>query len=88
MWNDSFSSMLAMMVMAILMRAVYELGRPSEPGTERSSPDLLPATMGANHSTPGLTPLQKEWSEKAVKRYAEAQEKKWRKWNDAMFEAK
>ena len=26
------------------------------------------------------------WAEKAVKRYAEAQEKKWRNWNEAMFE--
>ena len=33
-------------------------------------------------------PLEKEWSEKAVKRYADAQEKKWQRWNEAMFEAK
>jgi hypothetical protein len=33
-------------------------------------------------------PLEKEWSEKAVKRYADAQEKKWQRWKEAMFEAK
>ena len=33
-------------------------------------------------------PVQKEWAEKAVKRYADAQEKKWQRWNEAMFEAK
>jgi len=33
-----------------------------------------------------LAPWQKEWAEKAVKRYAEAQERKWRRWNEAMFE--
>ena len=33
-------------------------------------------------------PVEKEWSEKAVKRYADAQEKKWRRWKEAMFEAK
>jgi hypothetical protein len=36
--------------------------------------------------THGLTPQQKEWAEKAVKRYTEVQEKKWRNWNEAMFE--
>jgi hypothetical protein len=31
---------------------------------------------------------QKEWAEKAVKQYAAAQDKKWRRWREAMFEAK
>jgi hypothetical protein len=31
-------------------------------------------------------PREKEWTEKAVKKYADAQEKKWRRWNEAMFE--
>ena len=35
-----------------------------------------------------ISPMQKEWAEKAVKRYADAQEKKWQRWNEAMFEAK
>ena len=30
--------------------------------------------------------LQKDWAEKAVKKYAEAQERKWQRWNEAMFE--
>ncbi len=30
--------------------------------------------------------LQREWADRAAKRYAEAQDKKWRRWNDAMFE--
>ncbi len=34
-----------------------------------------------------ISPMQKEWAEKAVKRYADSQEKKWRRWNEAMFEA-
>jgi hypothetical protein len=33
-------------------------------------------------------PVEKEWAAKAVKRYADAQEKKWQRWNEAMFEAK
>ena len=35
-----------------------------------------------------IRPMEKEWAEKAVKRYADAQEKKWQRWNEAMFEAK
>jgi hypothetical protein len=35
-----------------------------------------------------ISPVEKEWAEKAVKKYADAQEKKWRRWNEAMFEAK
>lgn len=31
-------------------------------------------------------PREKEWTEKAVKKYADAQEKKWQHWNEAMFE--
>ena len=32
------------------------------------------------------SPMQKEWAEKAVEKYAEAQERKWQRWNEAMFE--
>ena len=33
-----------------------------------------------------IDPQQKEWAEKTVMRYAEAQEKKWWNWNEAIFE--
>jgi hypothetical protein len=74
MWNEYF----ALMVMAVLLRASYELGKP-----KGSDPDPYVAPNSA-----GLTSQQKEWAEKAVERYAEAQEQKWRRWNEAMFEAK
>jgi len=32
------------------------------------------------------SPRQKEWSDKAIQKYAAAQGKKWQKWNEAMFE--
>ena len=82
MWNESFMSTLTLVVMAVLLRMVYELSRPNQ----RETSYLLSAIVDSNPPTAALTPLQKEWSEKAVKKYAEAQEKKWRKWNDAMFE--
>ena len=35
---------------------------------------------------PIANPRQKEWSDKAIQKYAAAQGKKWQKWNEAMFE--
>jgi TRAP-type C4-dicarboxylate transport system substrate-binding protein len=34
----------------------------------------------------GLPSWQRKASEKAIEKYTEAQEKKWRRWNEAMFE--
>lgn len=78
MWAEYFESMLMLMVMAALLRASYELAkpRPNNPGT------------GTDPNAPNLALHQKEWAEKAVKRYAESQERKWHRWNEAMFEAK
>ncbi len=50
---------------------------------------LLRDTTGASppdRDWSDLPPWQKKASEKAVARYAETQEKKWRRWNDTMFE--
>jgi hypothetical protein len=33
-----------------------------------------------------ITPREQEWADKAVNRYAASQEKKWQRWNEAMFE--
>jgi hypothetical protein len=33
-----------------------------------------------------ITPQQREWAEKAARKFAQAQEKKWRRWNEAIFE--
>jgi hypothetical protein len=73
MWNEY----LALMVMAVLLRTSYELSKSKEGNPD---PYLAPNVIG-------LTDRQKEWAEKAIKKYAEAQEQKWRHWNEAMFEA-
>ena len=65
--------MMMLMVMAGLLRSSYELSQPK-------SDSILPMNLVEKDSS------QKQWSEKAVKRYAETQEKKWRNWNEAMFE--
>jgi hypothetical protein len=76
MWTEQFGSMMMLMVMAALLRASYEMSRPTS--LEASAVEFSPKTE--------LASWQKEWAEKAVKRYSEAQEKKWRNWNEAMFE--
>ena len=64
-----------------LWRMVYEAANAGTP-TSSLSESLQPQ----NHQLEAQTPLQKEWAEKATKRYAESQEKKWQRWNEAMFE--
>ena len=66
----------------------YSLSRPTNAkGKEQNL--LLPATAGAGSQEEewaGLPPWQRKASEKAIQSYAESQDKKWRKWNEAMFE--
>ena len=66
----------------------YSLSRPT-PADKTKNDLLLPATTGAGspeREWSGLPPWQRKASDKAIERYAAAQEKKWRNWNDAMFE--
>jgi hypothetical protein len=79
-----FEFMFPFMLTAILVRASYELSKPkqAEKVLFLTGKHLFADT--SKQTT--ITPRQREWAEKAVKRYAEAQEKKWRNWNEAMFE--
>ena len=80
--------MLTLLVMAALLRVSYEMARPGQP-ISRQQNDLLADTIangGVDPNNHVLQPWQKEASEKAVRKYAEAQPKKWRRWNEAMFE--
>ena len=74
MWNNY----LTLLMMAALLRMDYELKRPKE-----TYPDMFALPLPYR---PALSRQEKEWAEKAVKRYAESQDKKWRRWNEAMFE--
>ena len=92
MWSEQFVSMLMLVLMASLVRASYELSRlrhsgPAQ-GDHRAPSGSSNLAAATNPEQPELAPWQKEWADKAVKRYAESQEKKWRRWNEAMFEAK
>jgi hypothetical protein len=76
MWTDYFESMFGLMVMAMLLRASYDMSRP------------VPTKTFELEFSPKTEPISqhREWADKAVKKYTEAQDKKWRRWNEAMFE--
>lgn len=78
---NSWFAPLQWLVFITLWRMSYDTANINRPNTveksylvERTSPEEAG------------NPREKEWTEKAVKKYADAQEKKWRRWNEAMFE--
>jgi hypothetical protein len=88
MWSERFAAMLMLVVMASLLRASWELSRERSLAVEVG---VNKTRVGSNHyaaTNPEkeLAPWQREWAEKSVRGYREAQEKKWRRWNEAMFE--
>jgi hypothetical protein len=62
-------------------RMVYEAANTGMPASSQSA-GLEPQAFQPE----AQTRLQKDWAEKAIKKYAEAQERKWQRWNEAMFE--
>jgi hypothetical protein len=83
-WNENIQFLQMLMAMAILTRFAYELKQPPK----AKSISILPKTRSVRETArpSDITSQQKEWAEKAVRRYAEAQEKKWHRWSDSMFE--
>ncbi len=83
--GDILYSMRAMLFISLLCMG-YALSGPTPAGNKKQDL-LLPATTGSpEQEWAGLPPWQKKASEKAIEKYAEVQEKKWRRWNEAMFE--
>lgn len=70
------------MLFITLICTGYVLSRPN-PDTRKEEKLLLPQTTPER---PGILHWQSKASEKAVTRYAESQGRKWRCWNEAMFE--
>ena len=77
-----------MLLLAALIRMGYEMSRPI-PAGNKDDALLLPANTELDSPEaewPGLLPWQRKASAKAVENYAAVQERKWRRWNEAMFE--
>jgi len=82
-------SWMGMLLVAAILRIGYEMSRPL-PAGQKDFALLLTASSGADppeEQWPSLLPWQKRASKKAVEHYAAVQERKWRRWNDAMFES-
>ena len=67
----------------------YSLSRPTPAGNKEKYLLLTDTTESNSQDQEwsGLPPWQKKASEKAIEKYAATQDKKWRKWNEAMFES-
>ena len=87
MWTEQFNSMLMLMVIAALLRTSYEVSCPKAKPSEGLTTMAKTFPVEGVLSPTAITPQQREWAEKAVRNYAQAQEKKWQRWNGAMFEA-
>jgi hypothetical protein len=83
---QQFELMLPLLVIAMLVWDSQKAPEPKQIKDELFLTDTHPIT--GNPKQIPITPQQKEWAEKAVRKYAEAQEKKWRNWNEAMFDLK
>jgi hypothetical protein len=55
-------------------------------GYALSRPQNVDRQHSLSQESTSLQPWQKQVSEKAIKKYAAAQDKKWLRWNEAMFE--
>lgn len=81
-------SLARLLILAALARALEDEERERSreaallaPGAEGEGPD------GKDEPAPGGLPREVErWKRKELRRYREAQEKKWRNWTEAMFE--
>lgn len=82
--SEQLELVFPLMVIAMLVWASGELLEPRQE-KDVQFPDKKKQRSDSPQQTP-INPRQKEWAEKAVRRYAEAQEKNWRNWNEAMFE--
>ena len=85
--GDILYFMRVLMFIAFLSMG-YALSRPRT-ATHKEQGLLLTDTTGLDsqgQEGTSLPPWQKKVSEKAIERYAAAQDKKWRRWNEAMFE--
>ena len=85
--GDLLYSMRVLLFIVLLCMG-YSLSRPTS-ASKTKHDVLLPATAGSSspdQKLPSLPLWQRKASEKAVVKYAESQNKKWRRWNEAMFE--
>jgi len=70
-----------MLFIALLLMG-YTLSRPNS--TDDEERDILSLNTAQEWAI--LPPWQRKASDRAIERYTKSQEKKWRRWNEVMFE--
>ena len=70
------------MLFITLLLMGYTLSRPNSAGDKEQ--DILSLDTAQEWSC--LPPWQRKASDRAIEKYTKSQEKKWRRWNEAMFE--
>jgi hypothetical protein len=73
---EELDRVLALLVRRMLANLIEEMPMTRVTASTENSP------------LSGLSPQEQEWSRKAILKYAAAQEKQWRRWNESMFEPK
>ncbi|MFC2016462.1 hypothetical protein ACFLUF_01985 [Chloroflexota bacterium] len=79
--GDILYPMRVSLFIALLLMG-YVLSRPQ---TTNIKEEDIP-TPGATREWESLPPWQRKASDRAIERYTRSQGKKWRRWNEAMFE--
>ncbi len=72
--SEVMDQLLALLVQRALANLIEEM------------PVIRDTFSTENGPLPGLSSQEQEWSRKAILKYAAAQEKKWRRWKESMFE--
>ncbi|WP_041917614.1 hypothetical protein [Dehalococcoides mccartyi] len=78
---NSWLAPLQWLVFLTLWRMSYETANVGKPSASEKS-----FLIEGSPPEEVRNPHEKEWTEKAVRKYADAQGKKWQRWNEAMFE--
>ena len=79
--GDILYSMRVMLFIALLLMG-YTLSRPNS--SDDRERDII--SLNTTREWADLPPWQRKASDRAIERYTKSQEKKWRRWNEAMFE--
>lgn len=80
---NSWLTSIQWLVFLALCRMSYQAANIMIP---TASPQLENKLIQKDSPNETITPQEKEWADKANRRYTAAQEKKWHSWNEAMFE--
>ena len=86
-YTGDISYFIRVLLFITFLSMGYELSRP-RPAGNKEQVKLLSETGASSEDKewPDLPPWQRKASKKAIERYASVQDKKWRRWNEAMFE--